>query len=66
MIQEKKMIDFKRNREGEESDMQQGIMICNFAHLASIWPEFKTVISPKILIMYRFLCCVYSLYYYAI
>ena len=33
------MIDFKRNREGEESDLQQGQMICNFAHLASIWPN---------------------------
>ena len=39
MIKEKKMIDFKRNREGEESDLQQGQMICNFAHLASIWPN---------------------------
>lgn len=64
MIKEKKMIDIKRNTDGEESELEQGKMICNFPHLASIWPEFKTMISAKILIMYRFLCWVFSLYYY--
>lgn len=38
MIKEK-MIDFKGHIESEESDLQQGKMICNCAHLASIWPN---------------------------
>lgn len=66
MIKEKKMIDIKRNTEGEESELEQGKMICNFAHLDSIRPEFKTMISAKILIMYMFLCWMFLLYYYVI
>lgn len=51
------MVHIKRNREGEETDLEQGKIIYNFAHLPPMWLNRvqHTMTSAKILQMYRFL-----------